>query len=90
MDKNVSKVKDKIIASSIESLREEGLKFSIDTLADKLKISKKTVYKYFSSKEALAIALYDKYYSSAFKKARELSCDKKGGSIALLNLYYDL
>ncbi len=34
-------MKDKIIHESINSLRQDGLKFSIDTLADKLKISKK-------------------------------------------------
>ena len=39
----VSNMKDRIIRESIESLRQEGLKFSVDTLADKLRISKKTV-----------------------------------------------
>lgn len=42
-------MKERIINESIESLRREGLKFSIDTLAEKLNISKKTVYKYFSN-----------------------------------------
>ena len=40
-------MKEKIIKESIVSLRTEGLKFSVDTLAERLKISKKTVYKYF-------------------------------------------
>ena len=35
---------------------------TVDTVAKKLRISKKTVYKYFSSKEDLARAVYDKYY----------------------------
>ncbi|MGN1480125.1 MAG: TetR/AcrR family transcriptional regulator, partial [Acutalibacteraceae bacterium] len=58
-------MKDRIIYESIESLRREGLKFSVDTLAENLKISKKTVYKYFPDKETLALALYEKYYNDA-------------------------
>lgn len=34
-------MKDKIICASIESLRQEGLKFSVDTLACKLNVSQK-------------------------------------------------
>ena len=68
----VSKMKDKIIQASIEGLRKEGLKFSVDLLANKLKISKKTVYKYFSDKETLAVALYESYYSDATEQAKEL------------------
>lgn len=66
-------MKDKIICASIESLRSEGLKFSVDTLASKLRISKKTIYKYFPDKEALALAIYEKYYSEAKKKAKMLT-----------------
>lgn len=48
----VSVLRDAIIQASIESLRQEGLKFSVDILSDKMKISKKTVYKYFPDKQA--------------------------------------
>lgn len=44
-------MRDAIIRASIESLRQEGLKFSVDTLSDKMKISKKTVYKYLPDAE---------------------------------------
>ena len=37
----VPMMRDVIIEEAIESLRQEGLKFSVDTLCDKLKISKK-------------------------------------------------
>ena len=49
----VSAMKDRIIQASIEGLRNEGLKFSVDLLANKLKISKKTVCKYFPTKRRL-------------------------------------
>ncbi|MBC8546649.1 TetR/AcrR family transcriptional regulator [Clostridiaceae bacterium NSJ-31] len=60
---NVSNMKSKIIEESIKSLQAEGLRFSVDTLAERMKISKKTVYKYFSTKEALAYAIYEKFYT---------------------------
>lgn len=65
-------MKDKIIHESINSLRQDGLKFSIDTLADKLKISKKTIYKFFPDKESLALALYENYYADAAAQAHRL------------------
>jgi AcrR family transcriptional regulator len=68
----VSTVRDRILRESIESLRREGLKFSVDTLADRLKISKKTVYKFFPDKEALALALYETYYADAKAQATAL------------------
>ena len=59
----VSEMRNAIVRAAIESLRKEGLKFSVDTLCDKMKISKKTVYKHFPDKETLAVALYEKYFS---------------------------
>lgn len=86
----VSVVKDRIIQASIESLREEGLKFSVDSLAGKLKISKKTVYKYFPDKEALATALYETYYSCAAEQAKVLIAENTEASHKeLLRLYFD-
>lgn len=43
-------MKERIICESIESLRQEGLRFSVDTLAKRLNVSKKTIYKYFPNK----------------------------------------
>lgn len=83
-------MKEKIINASIESLREEGLKFSVDTLADKLKISKKTIYKYFPDKEALALSLYEKYYDNAMLLAKKLVDNSTdAGYSTLLRLYFD-
>lgn len=46
-------MKDKIIYESIKSLRQEGLKFSVDTFAENLKISKKTFTSISLTKERL-------------------------------------
>ena len=83
-------MKDRIIEASIDALRREGLKFSIDTLVDRLNISKKTVYKFFPDKEALALALYEKYYGDARSRAAGLSAVRDAPSREeLLRLYYD-
>lgn len=86
----VSNMKDKIVRASIEGLRNEGLKFSVDLLANKLKISKKTIYKYFPDKETLSIALYETYYSDAAKQAGELiSKNTEESYKELLYIYFD-
>lgn len=86
----VSIMKDKIIGTSIENLRREGLKFSVDTLAGQLNISKKTIYKFFPDKETLALAIYEKYYSDARKKV-QLLLQSNADSLRsdLLHLYFD-
>ncbi len=79
-------VKDKIISQSITSLQTEGLKFSVDGVAEKLKISKKTIYKYFPDKGSLAKAIYEEFYGRAFKKAA-LAAESPDACITLLSLY---
>lgn len=85
----VSIMRDDIIKAAIESLRSEGLKFSVDTIAARLKISKKTIYKFFPDKETLACAIYEKYYADASDKIKEIV--KTGGNIKyrLLMVYLD-
>ena len=86
----VSTMRDAILQASIESLRQEGLKFSVDTLCEKMKISKKTVYKYFPDKETLAVALYEKYYTDAAEQAERLiENNTKESHRELLKLYFD-
>lgn len=83
-------MRDQIINASIESLRQEGLKFSVDTLCNKLKISKKTVYKYFPDKEALAIAMFEKYFNEAVERASSLNTlNTEEAHIELLKIYFD-
>lgn len=86
---NVSVMKDEIIKASIESLKTEGLKFSVDMLAEKLKISKKTIYKYFPSKEALARAIYESYYNNAEDEIGKILSQADHKIEKLLWIYYD-
>lgn len=83
-------MKERIICESIESLRREGLRFSVDTLAERLNISKKTIYKYFPNKEALAFALYQRYYSDIKEQAERLTTENTGAAhLKLLSIYFD-
>ncbi len=83
-------IRSLIIKESANSLKTDGLKFSVDTLSAKLKISKKTVYKYFSSKQELAIAVYDYFYNDVNGR---ISCftseNLKDKVLFLLNVYFE-
>lgn len=82
-------MREKIIVTAIESLRTEGLKFSVDTIASKLKISKKTIYKFFPDKETLAYAIYEEYYSRALDNVREIEKSGNNIKVLLLMVYRD-
>lgn len=83
-------MKNRIIDESIASLRREGLRFSVDTLAERLNISKKTIYKYFPNKEALALALYQTYYADTRAQADRLAGERTDAAHReLLSLYFD-
>ena len=82
-------MKNKIIEQSIENLKKDGLKFSVDSLAAQLGISKKTVYKDFPDKESLALAIFEKYYADARKKAVEIGETSDNKRFGLLKLFFD-
>lgn len=66
------------------------MRFSVDTLAERLNISKKTIYKYFPNKEALAFALYQTYYADIKAQADRLAAeDSTAAHLKLLQLYFD-
>lgn len=83
-------MKDQIIYETITSLRQEGLRFSVDTIAERLHISKKTIYKHFPNKEALALALYQRYYADTLAQAHRLTAENSVlARSKLFYLYFD-
>ncbi len=83
-------MKEKIVCEAIQSLRQEGLKFSVDTLAERLKISKKTIYKFFPNKETLAFALYETFYTKASNCIQKWNSSGQHPSYTeLLQLYFN-
>lgn len=85
----VSAMREKIVRQSIKSLQKEGLRFSVDELATELKVSKKTIYKYFATKEELAIAIYQTLYEDLEKQVSACSVEDKRQYVQdLLEIYY--
>lgn len=52
-------MKEKIIQTAVDLVQEYGVKFTLSDIASNAGISKKTIYKYFDSKEALLRAVVD-------------------------------
>lgn len=82
------RMKDKIIELSILGLQKDGLRFSVDTIAKQLKISKKTIYKFFPSKEELSVAVYQKFYNDADEQIEKIFLSDDDKFLPLLSLYY--
>lgn len=83
-------MKEIIIKRSISELQKEGLRFSIDKVACSLKISKKTIYKYFPAKEDLAVAIYEAFYEDAINQIEliDLADSGKNGVTQMLTVYF--
>lgn len=62
-------IKDRIIRASIEEIQEKGVKFSVDDLAKRLGISKRTLYQYFSSKAEILDLIIDQTFAEYDQKA---------------------
>lgn len=52
-------VKETILEGTVQAFRQRGLKFTMDDIAEILKMSKKTIYTVFEDKEALFLAMVD-------------------------------
>jgi AcrR family transcriptional regulator len=52
-------MKDRIIGTTIQEMNERSIKFTVDAVANRLGISKKTVYQYYPSKDALIGVVID-------------------------------
>lgn len=82
-------MRDSIIKYSIEVLLRDGLRFSIDDVAKALKISKKTIYKIFPTKEQLAIEIYKAYHEDALREIETISKIQSEANVAqMLDIYY--
>ncbi len=81
-------MKTKIINESILMIRDSGLKFSVEDLTKRLKISKKTIYKLFPSKEILAMEIYEYYYENLNKKFNEFTYIDKEILMELNKMYF--
>lgn len=64
--------KQRIFEASIDVFNEKGWKFTMDDIAKKLSISKKTIYKLFDDKETLFYETVDYCFNEIKKSEREI------------------
>lgn len=63
-------LKEEILKATLQIFNEKGLKFTMDDIAELLKISKKTLYKVFDDKEALFLAMVDYMFDTIKESER--------------------
>jgi AcrR family transcriptional regulator len=61
----------------LQIFKQEGLKLSLDDLADRMSVSKKTLYNHFNSKEELHAACMHNMFSELNQKVEILADDSK-------------
>ena len=68
-------MRDKIIDATVEEFKQNGLKFTMNDLAKRLGISKKTIYTVFESKQAVLVAVADRYAADLNSMQEELEAN---------------
>ena len=65
-------IKKEIINEATLLFNIKGIAFNMDEIATNLKISKKTIYKYFNSKNELIVELVEAYFNNLNKAEDEI------------------
>lgn len=71
-------MKDKILMTAAQEMNNRGIKFTIDQVATKLSISKKTIYQYYPSKERLIAGIVDMALADVKSQASAILADVDG------------
>lgn len=62
--------KEEILKATLQVFNDKGLKFTMDDIAERMKISKKTLYKVFDDKEALFLTMVDYMFDTIKESER--------------------
>lgn len=68
-------IREKIMEVAIEEFNEKGLKFTMDDIATRLSMSKKTLYRAFADKNELFIGMVDFYFAAVKESERKILDD---------------
>ena len=69
------------------SFREKGFaNVALDDISKELRISKKTIYKYFKSKEDVLARCFDVQIAKAEKDLKKINIEKSGGAASFIEL----
>ncbi len=74
----------KIINATIDIFREKGVKFTMDDIANKLSVSKRTLYENIDSKEKLLDLLVDEVFDSIKEQGKMIIADDSIGDLEKL------
>ena len=83
-------MRDKIIDATVEEFKQNGLKFTMNDLAKRLGISKKTIYTVFESKQAVLVAVADRYAADLNSMQEELEADVSLNVVQKLEKLYNI
>ena len=73
----ISEIREKILIGTIQVFNKKGLKLTMDDVADELKISKKTIYKEFDSKEEMFETMADYVFDNIKVREEEIIDSKE-------------
>lgn len=65
-------MKDRIIAAAAQEMNERGIKFTVDAVAARLGISKKTLYLHYASKDSLITAIFEAMLADIESRRNEI------------------
>lgn len=86
-------IQKKILHEAVIQFNKVGVNFKLDDIASALKMSKKTLYKYYDNKEALLSAIIDTLFAEIKRKEHEVYEDqtlsKVDRLVSLLAVYPD-
>ncbi len=69
-------LRDRIMEGAITCFREKGIRFTMDDLAEKLGMSKKTIYTVFAGKHELLVAMVEHVFFSIKESENKVLWDK--------------
>ena len=83
----MTEIREKILKGTIQVFNKKGLKLTMDDVADELKISKKTIYKEFSSKDEIFETMVDYVFDNIKIREKEILESPEYSTIERIRLF---
>ena len=83
----LTEIREMILKGTIQVFNKKGLKLTMDDVADELKISKKTIYKEFSSKDEIFETMVDYVFDNIKVREKEILDSKEYSTLEKIRLF---
>lgn len=83
----MTEIREKILKGTIQVFNRKGLKLTMDDVAEELKISKKTIYKEFSSKDEIFETMVDYVFYNIKIKEKEILNSKDFTTLEKIRMF---